>query len=80
MARERNMTPFTAMQLHYSLVERGIEADYFDLAKAHDMAILAWSPLAGGLLSGKFTAPEGSVDLSGSRLKNSPWGGLISGR
>ncbi|MBT5890059.1 MAG: aldo/keto reductase [Chromatiales bacterium] len=77
LARERNMTPFTAMQLHYSLVERGIEADYFDLAKAHDMAILAWSPLAGGLLTGKFTAPDGSVDLSDSRLKNSPWGGAF---
>ncbi len=74
LARERNMTPFTAMQLHYNLVERGIEADYFDLAKAQNMAILAWSPLAAGLLSGKFTSDDDSVDLSDSRLKNSHWG------
>jgi aryl-alcohol dehydrogenase-like predicted oxidoreductase len=77
IARERGLTPFTAMQVHYNLVERGIEADYFDLAKAQNMAILAWSPLAGGLLSGKFTAPEGSVDLSDTRLKNTPWGGAF---
>ena len=77
IARERGLTPFTAMQVHYNLVERGIEADYFDLAKAQNMAILAWSPLAGGLLSGKFTAPDDSVDLSDTRLKNTPWGGAF---
>ncbi len=33
---------------------RGIEAEFFALAQAQDMAITAWSPLAGGLLTGKF--------------------------
>jgi len=74
LATERNMTPFTALQVHYNLVERGIEADYFDLAEQQDMAILAWSPLAAGLLTGKFNADVDAVDLSDTRLKNSPWG------
>jgi len=74
LANERNMTPFTAFQVHYNLVERGIEADYFDLAGLQNMAILAWSPLAAGLLSGKFNGDVNSVDLDDTRLKNTPWG------
>jgi len=74
LARERNMTPFTAFQVHYNLVERGIEADYFDLAQMQNMAVLAWSPLAAGLLTGKFNADADAVDLNDTRLKNSPWG------
>jgi len=77
IARERNQTPFTAMQLHYNLVERGIEADYFDLAQAQDMAILAWSPLAGGLLSGKFNVSLEDADVQDSRLINTPWGATL---
>ncbi len=65
LATERNMTAFTALQLHYNLVERSIEADYFDLAAAQDMALTAWSPLAGGLLSGKYnTGPEEDARLN----------------
>ena len=37
LAEERNLTAFTALQLHYNLVERSIEADYFDMAAAQDM-------------------------------------------
>jgi len=74
LAEERNMTPFTAFQVHYNLVERGIEADYFDVAAMQNMAILAWSPLAAGLLSGKFNTDAQSADLSDTRLHNSPWG------
>jgi aryl-alcohol dehydrogenase-like predicted oxidoreductase len=57
LAEERGLTPFTAVQMHYNLVERGIETDFFDLCEAQDMAVLPWSPLAGGLLTGKFN-PE----------------------
>jgi aryl-alcohol dehydrogenase-like predicted oxidoreductase len=60
LAEERNMTAFTALQLHYNLVERSIETDFFDLAAAQDMTVTAWSPLAGGLLSGKYNADSGA--------------------
>jgi aryl-alcohol dehydrogenase-like predicted oxidoreductase len=65
LAAERNMTPFSALQLHYNLVERSIEADFFDLANAQDMAVTAWSPLAGGLLTAKYNVgPQADARLS----------------
>jgi aryl-alcohol dehydrogenase-like predicted oxidoreductase len=72
-ARERGLTPFTAMQLHYNLVERSIEREFFDLAAAEDMAITPWSPLAGGLLTGKYDARREGTDVEG-RLTRSPMG------
>ncbi len=77
LARERNMTPYTALQLHYNLVERSIEADYFDLAKSHNMAVTAWSPLASGLLTGKFDRDADPKKQAGTRLKTVPWGARL---
>jgi aryl-alcohol dehydrogenase-like predicted oxidoreductase len=77
LAQERNMTPFTALQLHYNLVERSIEREYFDLAAAQDMAITAWSPLAGGLLTGKFNSEADSAAREGARLETSPRGAQL---
>ena len=51
----RGVAPIAAMQLEYSLVQRSIEREHLPLARACDIAITAWSPLAGGILSGKYT-------------------------
>jgi aryl-alcohol dehydrogenase-like predicted oxidoreductase len=72
LARERGWTPFTAMQLHYNVVERSIERDFFDLASADDMAITPWSPLAGGLLTGKFNRGSPAAERDGARLSSGP--------
>lgn len=74
LAAERNWTPFTALQLHYNLVERSIEADFFDLAAAQDMALTAWSPLAGGLLTGKFNRDADAAEAENARLKSAAYG------
>ena len=74
LAMERNMAPYTALQLHYNLVERGIEAEFFDLAQSHEMAITAWGPLASGLLTGKFNRDADPAKQTGTRLKTAPWG------
>ncbi len=55
LAELRGWTPFVTMQLEYSLLERGIEREHFSLCRAADIAITAWSPLASGALSGKYT-------------------------
>jgi aryl-alcohol dehydrogenase-like predicted oxidoreductase len=44
-------------QVQYSLVCRGPEEDLAAPARAGGVSLLAWSPLAGGLLSGKYAAP-----------------------
>jgi aryl-alcohol dehydrogenase-like predicted oxidoreductase len=55
LAEERNWTPFVATQLEYSLVERTIEREFVPMCQMLDIAITAWSPLAGGVLSGKYS-------------------------
>jgi aryl-alcohol dehydrogenase-like predicted oxidoreductase len=56
----RGLVPVSAMQLEYSLVQRSIEREHMPLARAHDIAVTAWSPLAGGILSGKYTRGGGA--------------------
>src|SRR3546814_16531300 len=51
----RGLAPVACMQLEYSLVQRSIEREHLPLARAHDIGVTAWSPLAGGILTGKYT-------------------------
>jgi aryl-alcohol dehydrogenase-like predicted oxidoreductase len=55
---------FVSAQMFYAISSRDIEREIVPLAQEEGLAILPWSPLAGGLLSGKFSAgekgPEGS--------------------
>lgn len=74
LACERAWTPFSALQLNYSLVVRSIEREYFGLARAQDMAVTSWSPLAGGLLTGKFNRGADEAQREGARLLSSPFG------
>ncbi|MCY0993601.1 aldo/keto reductase [Nannocystis sp. ILAH1] len=53
-AEAHALAPIVNLQLQYSLVERGIEAEFTSLATNLGMGITAWSPLASGLLSGKY--------------------------
>ena len=42
------------MQVEYSLAQREPERDLLPMARAFDIGVTAWSPLAGGILSGKY--------------------------
>ena len=53
---ERNgLARYESLQMYYSIAGRDIEREVVPLAKDQELAILPWSPLAGGFLSGKFT-------------------------
>ncbi|MEO0455758.1 MAG: aldo/keto reductase [Cyanobacteria bacterium P01_A01_bin.114] len=65
IAEERHLEPLCALQLEYSLVERNIEFEYAPLAQALGTGIMVWSPLASGLLSGKYK-PSQSGGQSGA--------------
>jgi aryl-alcohol dehydrogenase-like predicted oxidoreductase len=56
IAELRGWTPFTALQIEYSLIERTPERDLLPMARALGIAVTPWAPLAGGLLTGKYTA------------------------
>jgi aryl-alcohol dehydrogenase-like predicted oxidoreductase len=66
LAEARGLTAFTGVQLPYSLVQRDIERELLPMADALELSVAAWSPLAGGVLSGKFTRSS----TSGSTRKN----------
>jgi aryl-alcohol dehydrogenase-like predicted oxidoreductase len=62
LSAAHNLQGFVTLQEPYSLINRGIEADKLPLARDHKFAIMAYSPLAEGLLSGRYLkdVPNGS--------------------
>jgi len=61
---KRNFARFESIQAYYTIAGRDLEREIVPLARDQQLAILPWSPLAGGLLSGKFSrdsqGPEGA--------------------
>ena len=53
-ARDRRLERFVCEQPPYSILARGIEADVLPTARRHGMAVIPWSPLSGGWLSGRW--------------------------
>jgi aryl-alcohol dehydrogenase-like predicted oxidoreductase len=68
IAERDHLPKFVSQQIYYSLQERSAEYELIPAALDQGMGTLVWSPLAGGLLSGKYRrgqdAPEGSRHLS----------------
>ncbi len=56
LAELRNWTAFAGLQIEYSLIERTVERDLLPMARELGIAVTPWGPLAGGLLTGKYTA------------------------
>jgi aryl-alcohol dehydrogenase-like predicted oxidoreductase len=57
LAQWRGWTGFAGLQVPYSLVQRDAERELLPMAAAFGLAVTAWSPLGGGVLSGKYDAP-----------------------
>jgi aryl-alcohol dehydrogenase-like predicted oxidoreductase len=55
LADWRGWSPFIGLQVPYSLVQREIERELLPMAADSNLSVAAWSPLAGGVLTGKFT-------------------------
>jgi aryl-alcohol dehydrogenase-like predicted oxidoreductase len=65
LAERRGLPRFVSAQMYYTMATRDIEREIVPLAREEGLAILPWSPLAGGLLSGKFV--EGEAGPEGAR-------------
>jgi aryl-alcohol dehydrogenase-like predicted oxidoreductase len=59
---KKNLARFESLQMYYSVVGRDIEREIVPLAKDQNLAILPWSPLAGGFLSGKYSRENEKPD------------------
>jgi len=67
-AEKHNFEKFVCQQIHYTIEAREAEYELMPIALDQGVAIQCWSPIAGGLLSGKFRrdlTPEQSRHLSG---------------
>ena len=60
LAAWRGWSPFVGLQVPYNLLKRDIERELLPMAEAYGMSVATWGPLAGGVLSGKFTRPGGA--------------------
>ena len=54
LAHLRGWSPFIGLQIEYSLIERTVERELIPMAKALNIGVTAWSPLANGVLTGKY--------------------------
>ena len=64
VSRELGLNRFVCEQPPYHILDRRIERELIPMARTHGIGIIPWSPLAGGLLTGKYTrenpSPEGA--------------------
>jgi aryl-alcohol dehydrogenase-like predicted oxidoreductase len=54
VAKEYGLNRFVCEQPPYHLLDRSIENELIPMAQTYGLALMAWSPLAGGLLTGKY--------------------------
>jgi aryl-alcohol dehydrogenase-like predicted oxidoreductase len=62
LASLRGWSPFIGLQIEYSLAERTVERELVPMAKALGLGLVAWSPLAGGVLTGKYGGAQTASD------------------
>jgi aryl-alcohol dehydrogenase-like predicted oxidoreductase len=55
VSERRDLTRFESLQAYYSIAGRDLEREIVPLLQSEKVGLLVWGPLAGGLLSGKFT-------------------------
>ena len=71
LADLRGWSPCVALQIEYSLVERTVEYELIPMARTLGLGVLPWSPLGGGILSGKYSradlTQENAADVSPTR-------------
>lgn len=65
----RGWNPLIALQVEYSMVERSAEREFLPMATALDLGVCAWSPLSGGMVTGKYNGGELAPDQP-HRLKD----------
>jgi aryl-alcohol dehydrogenase-like predicted oxidoreductase len=78
----RGWTPLVALQIPYSLAERTVEPELMGMARSMGLGVAPWSPLAGGVLTGKYgradlqTRPPATSELSSRKEINLSGGRL----
>ncbi|MHC5113818.1 MAG: aldo/keto reductase [Planctomycetota bacterium] len=61
----RHWTPLVALQIEYSLAERTVEHELIPMARQLGMGVTPWSPLKGGILTGKYRRGQDNTQAGG---------------
>ncbi len=64
ISRQHDWHEFKSAQVYYSIAGRELEREIVPMAQDQNLAVLPWSPLAGGFLSGKYTRESEKVEGS----------------
>ncbi|MBF8190526.1 aldo/keto reductase [Nonomuraea sp. K274] len=81
----RGWAPLIALQIEYSLVERTVERDLIPMAREMGLGVIPWSPLASGVLTGKYSRADldvgdGTSDPAGTRKNVAAANGALTER
>jgi aryl-alcohol dehydrogenase-like predicted oxidoreductase len=81
----RGWSPLIALQIEYNLIERTVERDLIPMAQEMGLGVIPWSPLASGVLAGKYSRSDlargsGSADPVGTRKNIAVANGGLSER
>ena len=72
LAELRAWTPLVGNQVQYSLIERSVEREILPMSRELGLGVTPWSPLGGGILSGKYARTDaGSKDSIDESLRRS---------
>ncbi|WP_406237186.1 aldo/keto reductase [Nocardia sp. NBC_01009] len=80
----RGWSPLIALQIEYSLIERTVERDLIPMAQEMGLGVIPWSPLASGVLTGKYSsadlAHDAEASAEGSRKNVAAANGSLTAR
>lgn len=81
----RGWSPLIALQVEYSLIERTVERDLLPMAQELGLGVIPWSPLASGVLTGKYSradlaSDEASPQPAGTRKNVAVANGALTER
>jgi aryl-alcohol dehydrogenase-like predicted oxidoreductase len=81
----RGWSPLVALQIQYNLVERTVERELIPMAAEMGLGVVPWSPLASGVLTGKYTRADldhggGSAEAEGTRKNVAAANGTLTER
>ena len=67
LAALHGWTPFVALQFEYSVIERTAERELLPVADAFGLSVMAWAPMGGGVLTGKYSRGSGGAPVDTKR-------------
>src|SRR3569833_1564955 len=81
----RGWAPLIALQIEYNLIERTVERDLIPMAKEMGLGVIPWSPLASGVLTGKYGRKDlevggGNAAAEGTRRDIAAGNGAVTDR